>query len=548
MELPDSVRENLQFLCVEVDSQVARLQAFLEEPSQELAATLLERAGYATNLRNRIRRDSLELLSHANGGEAQVLGLRSAEVVAEELESICALCRDCVGQVVEISDTDCLELKPMCRMLQRVRRALGMIDDAMAADEVQVAMKIATHHRKLDRLFERTQKLYVQALGRRQNTEDLVRALFVTHCVERMGDALVQISESLVSATLGQPVSLERMQTLHRSVAALPDRAAAGAVHLEKIAETRSGSSISGVARLRAQDPDEQYLAILKEGGRRKLREERDGVESWHQVYPGIAPRVISFKKHGRSASMLIEHLPGLTVEEVLLQETDTMLEETFSCLAETVQSVWRETRRDEPANAGHVRQLEKRFDEVCRVHPEFRHGAMQLCGARIAALADLLARARDLEAEVSAPYSVYIHGDFNVDNVLYDPEEHRIGFIDLHRSRYTDYVQDVSVFMVSNYRLQVLDRSLRRRVLKLALDFYAMARRHARKTGDSTFELRMALGLARSFVTSTRFILDKSLSRSMFLRGRYLLERVAPVRAAQAADFKLPAREIFVG
>jgi hypothetical protein len=110
------------------------------------------------------------------------------------------------------------------------------------------------------------------------------------------------------------------------------------------------------------------------------------------------------------------------------------------------------------------------------------------------------------------------------------------------------DYVQDVSVFMVSNYRLQILDAPLRRRIMKLAKDFYRIARRYADKAGDETFELRLALGLARSFATSTRFILDKSLARNMFLRARYLIEQVLASDPKKAAKFKIPLKEIFIG
>jgi hypothetical protein len=125
---------------------------------------------------------------------------------------------------------------------------------------------------------------------------------------------------------------------------------------------------------------------------------------------------------------------------------------------------------------------------------------------------------------------------------------EKRINYIDLHRSRYMDYVQDVSVFMVSNYRLQVLDKQLRKRILGLIRDFYRIARVFARKTEDGTFELRLALGLARSFVTSTRFILDKSLARAMFLRARYLIEQVLATDLKKAQAFRVPIEEIFIG
>jgi aminoglycoside phosphotransferase (APT) family kinase protein len=159
-----------------------------------------------------------------------------------------------------------------------------------------------------------------------------------------------------------------------------------------------------------------------------------------------------------------------------------------------------------------------------------------------------LLKRAHRLEAGIKAPFSVYIHGDFNVDNIIYDPLEKKVNFIDLHRSRYMDYVQDVSVFMVSNYRLQIFDAPLRKRILMLTRDFYRFAAAFASKSGDKTFELRLALGLARSFATSTRFILDKSLARAMFLRARYLLELVLAADQKDPASFRVPVKEIFIG
>jgi aminoglycoside phosphotransferase (APT) family kinase protein len=159
-----------------------------------------------------------------------------------------------------------------------------------------------------------------------------------------------------------------------------------------------------------------------------------------------------------------------------------------------------------------------------------------------------LLKRAHHLEAGIRAPFSVYIHGDFNVDNIIYDPLEKKINFIDLHRSRYMDYVQDVSVFMVSNYRLQIFDAPLRRRIMVVTQDFYRFAAAFARKSGDRTFELRLALGLARSFATSTRFILDKSLARAMFLRARYLLELVLAADLKDPASFRVPVEEVFIG
>jgi hypothetical protein len=101
---------------------------------------------------------------------------------------------------------------------------------------------------------------------------------------------------------------------------------------------------------------------------------------------------------------------------------------------------------------------------------------------------------------------------------------------------------------MESNYRLQIFDEPMRRRIKKQKRGFYRLASSFAKNSGDQTFELRLALGLARSFATSTRFILDKSLARAMFLRSRYLLEQVLAADLNEPALFRVPVKEIFIG
>jgi hypothetical protein len=83
---------------------------------------------------------------------------------------------------------------------------------------------------------------------------------------------------------------------------------------------------------------------------------------------------------------------------------------------------------------------------------------------------------------------------------------------------------------------------------MAMSREFYSFAAGFARKSNDRTFELRLALGLARSFATSTRFILDKSLARSMFLRARYLLELVLAADPEDTKSFRVPVKEIFNG
>ncbi|HWO13756.1 MAG TPA: phosphotransferase [Polyangiaceae bacterium] len=179
--------------------------------------------------------------------------------------------------------------------------------------------------------------------------------------------------------------------------------------------------------------------------------------------------------------------------------------------------------------------------------HPEFRHGDARIGDKEVASFVSLIEGLSAQDEMLTAPFSVFIHGDFNVDNVIYDGAKDSVHFIDLHRSRMMDYVQDVSVFLVSQFRLKCLEAALRRRIGALILRFHDFARAYAERIGDASFDERLALGVARSLATSTRFVLDRELARSMFLRARYILERFSErCRGGVALERQL-TREVLV-
>jgi len=548
MRLPRNIRENLRFLLAESGSQLANLRRYFREPADSLAKRILDRGGYAYNLKQRIHESCLErIVRDRKTDDSDVASLRALESIASDLERLTELCRDCIQQLEQVQDRSCLRTGDYRPMLGSMTRAIGRIEPAIRNSDTPLALKIGRVKPRLDQACRKLRKQYTAELKRNSKaTDDLIAALLVSHCIEQMSDTLLNISEAVISVNLGHIVNSDRYHSLQTSMEHLGVDNANSNLVIETIAETRSGSAISGIT---TQDSaDDGYVAIFKDGQKRKLKEERQGLENWHEIYPGLAPRILSYHKRRQSAALLIEHLAGLTFEHILLHESRGLLQETLGRLSQTLESVWNETRTKKPVCASYMRQLAKRLDDVYSIHPEFRQGDIHLCGRQVLAFNSLVKQALAREAQLCAPFSVYIHGDFNVDNIIYDPVEKRINFIDLHRSRYMDYVQDVSVFMVSNYRLQILDLPLRRRILQLTRDFYRFSADFAGQSGDRTFEIRLALGLARSFITSTRFILDKSLARAMFMRSRYLLEQVLAIVPGQEASFRVPVREIFVG
>jgi phosphate uptake regulator len=546
MRIPKHIRDNLRFLIAEVGSQVANLQAYLDAPSASMARRILDRSGYAYNLMLRIHDSCHQQAIKAGESGTDSASLRAIESIATDLERITGLCRECIQQLDQLQYRRCPCAGTCKCMLDRITRGIELIEPAIRQNDTRLALKIGRIKPRLDKASHKLVKKYTAGLKRKKHAGDLVTGMFLAHGIEQMGDSMLNISEAIISANLGQPINIDRYHSLRASMEQLDTGNNPSELVAEPIAETRSGSGISGISTTGQEDAG--YVAIYKDGKKRKLREERKGLKSWQEIYPGLAPRVLSYHKRGQSASLLIEHLAGLTFEQILLHEPPRLLRQTLKQLNRTLGKVWRETRTGKTVSAGYMRQLSKRLEEVYTIHPEFRQVDSDICGKSIPSFGKLLKQAHVLEAGVKAPFSVYIHGDFNVDNIIYDPLEKKINFIDLHRSRYMDYVQDVSVFMVSSYRLQVFDAPLRRRILMLAQDFYRFAAGYAGKYGDRTFELRLALGLARSFATSTRFILDKSLASAMFLRARYLLEQVLAADLKNLKSFRVPVREMFIG
>ncbi|MDF1716150.1 MAG: aminoglycoside phosphotransferase family protein [Antarcticimicrobium sp.] len=541
MSSPDAIEENVSFLLAELDGQLTRLITYFEAPRTETALQLVQRAGYAHNLSSRVRKACLAEMIRGKKAEARQLRLQGIDTIARNLDLISRLARRAVEQAERIDRQKLLRADTYVAPLKLVRKTVARIQQALEARDSKLAVQIGQTRTDLGVFNDRLFRTYTRDMQGTKHTEDLAFGLLTLNEITRMGEALQTISEAILSINIGQSVQFERYFALRSVLAGV---ARDEEITLQPLAETRSGSAISSV-NLRGTR-GETVAAVFKDGDRRKVKQERVGVKSWNSVYPGLAPEILSYEKSGKSAALLIEHLEGETFEDIVLGGTDDALAEAQNALHKTVRDIWRQTRTDDPAEMKAMEQLRKRMKDVYRLHRRHARGTQNVNGVTVPGFDALISAAAAREAQLPAPFSVYIHGDFNLDNVIYDPVGRKIRFIDLHRSRYMDYVQDISVFMVSSYRLQVLDAGTRARIAKVATDMHQMAAKFARRQKDPTFEYRLALGLARSFASSTRFVVDQSHARRMILRARYILESALCVPEGKEARFKLPIRMLF--
>jgi aminoglycoside phosphotransferase (APT) family kinase protein len=191
------------------------------------------------------------------------------------------------------------------------------------------------------------------------------------------------------------------------------------------------------------------------------------------------------------------------------------------------------------------MKQLTARLGAIHRVHPAFRRPERRIDDLHIPSSDDLIDRCTRIEAALKAPFSIFIHGDFNVNNIIYSHDDQRINYIDLYRSKMADYIQDASVFLISNFRLPAFETPLRDRINRVIDHFFTFFSAFARRHDDGGFEVRMTLALARSFYTSSRFELNYAFAREMYLRSQFLMEKLV-AHQGDWTTYRLPRRILF--
>ncbi|MDQ6952719.1 MAG: aminoglycoside phosphotransferase family protein [Mariprofundaceae bacterium] len=538
--MTDTLKNNVRFLMIEVETQLSLLQTYTQDPEPIHLQRMSERSAYIYNLNLRIQNSIL--LNTSEPTPLIWMQHRTLNAIASDLVHITRLCHECMQQWVQTEHFNILDLSPYRLVARQLNKSLQHLEQAFWQRDTRLALHMGLGEHKISRQCQKMLKTYTTKLKQRQHTEVWIAGLFTQRCCQQTGESLLRISEAIISNNLGQPMDMPRFHALQDTVSAWNGEQNMIDMDIQSVAETRSGSGISSLQDKAKSQP----LVIYKSGDKRKLKEELHGVATWHDHYPGVAPQILAYNKHDKGASLLIEHLQGMTFEHIVLHEPMHVMHAAIKALTQTLKKVWGDGQRKRPKPASFVRQTRKRLADVYAVHPEFRQGKTYICGQSPKTFEALLQAAEKVEYQLKVPRSMLIHGDFNIDNILYEPNSKQIHFIDLHRSTHMDYVQDVSVFIISHDRLQVFDAPQRRRIRKQIHDFYQAMQTFATQQGDSSFQIRLALGLARSLATSTRFILDPKIAQRMFLRAHYLLKQVAQCDPQHPEDYQLPIKELF--
>ncbi|WP_045214746.1 PhoU domain-containing protein [Desulfonatronovibrio magnus] len=537
------LEDKIHFMVLEVTRQLENTQKIIHDPKSELVDKVKSRDDHIDNYKSIIENMCFSRIhGHENLHKQRIDFIRAVNIISNNLERISDYAVNIVVQLGYLESQDILKDYKFKPYFQQLLVALESLTNALFKKDLNLALKICKAEFIIDKLYKNNFDTIIQELDYDKNKHDLVTCLFIYRYLERMGDALLNIGEAIIFSVFGEKLKIHQYQALKESLDSINYNIHIDEVDFESIWESRSGCRIGKII-----DPGirEGRGVLFKEGKINKIAREKQNIETWSSIFPSLVPKIFSYNQVKDNASMLLEFLQGCSFQETLTLHDPEIQDNSFFLLKETLSLIWEKTMQNESVNAKFIAQLVSRIDDVLMIHPEFDFSEARIGSLKTPSLNTFIEMLTEIENSIEAPFSVFIHGDFNANNIIYNQKNQQIYFIDLHRSCHNDYVQDVSVFLVSNFRQPNFEPQFRSLSNKLNDDFYTFAAEFAAENNDQLFDTRLALGLIRSFFTSTRFELNREFAGSMYQRALYLAEKLIAHQGSAWEDFHFP-KDVF--
>jgi len=533
------LEEKIHFMVLEVNRQLEDTLKIIQHPVQERVDRVKSRDDRIDNYKAIIENLCFSRIhGHEDLRKDKVDFIRAVNIISTNLERISDFAVNVVAQLSYLSRVEFMHDYNYTPFFRQISTSLDQVVPGLFNKDLNRALSICRAEFMVDKLFKRSFDQIIQELDSSTSKQDLITCLFIIRYLERMGDALLNIGEAIIFSVFGEKLKIHQYQALVENLDSIDNDISIHNVGFESIWETRSGCRIGKIM----DSPERGGKAVLfKEGKVQKISREKENIEKWKKIFPSLVPGIFSYNRSRDNASMLLEFLQGCSLQETIVSQDRETLENATFLLKETMSLIWNDTIRNKRVNSGFTVQIVQRIDDVLMIHPEFNFSEARIGSLTKPSLSRVIAILGDIENELEAPFSVFIHGDFNTNNIIYNQKDQQIYFIDLHRSCHGDYVQDLSVFLVSNYRKPIFEPEVRQTINRLNQEFYSFARQFAAENSDSTFNARLALGLIRSFFTSTRFELNQEFALSMYQRALYLSEKLIAHHGRPWKDFSLP-------
>lgn len=548
----EGIDENFKFIVKDVDAQARTARSFIEAPDADLYRKIASRDDYIDNLKTIIENKCFARINaDKNLDIRQINKIRAIQVICVNLERIADFIVNIVRQMGFLDDQNFIHRYAWAESFDVIQESLALIPGAFRKENMSKALTICKAENDLDRLYKESFDRIMAELGAGRDIQNLITVLFIFRYFERIGDSILNIGEAIIFSIIGERIKIEQFDALQRTLSKSGFGESVAEIDFQAIWGTRSGCRIGRVGRpddAEGRSRDRQS-SIYKEGDLQKIRREKANTERWKSLFPGLVADVFGFhedEEEGKGA-MLVEFLQGCTLDEVVLSGEEEFMRNALFVLEQTLRHVWTETLRPGPFATGYIAQLRARLDGVLQMHPEFRREPQAFGSKTSPSTEELLCDCDAAEKELAAPFTVFVHGDFNINNIVYNHETQQARFIDLYRSKDYDYIQDAATFLVSNFRMPIFTAPQRARIDLTIELFHGFVGGFAQERDDKTWQARLALALARGFYTSTRFELHYRFAREMYNRSTFLLEKLSAFRGQDWETFRLPSNILYL-
>ncbi len=534
-----NIDENLKFLILEVKQQLEDVSVLLRKSSQpdQRISKIFSRDDYINILQNFILKECFRSSSRRSKKRDEFY--KAVDVISRNLEHMGDYTVSIIKKTRFISEPEFLKRFSFKIFFKELTGGIQLIEDALFNADIQRGYQICQTEQRVHGLYKKEFSKILEKMKQGEEIENNVSLLFILGYLERMGDAILNIGEAIISLVLGDKVKIYQYNSFRELTSTVFNtHLNENDVAFQPMGQTRSGCQINRVeGHLNGKVKTE---VIFKDGVKKKIIQEKENLVRWNKIVPHLVPRVFGVNETKKKASILLEFIRGRNFRDILLEGSDSEYHTVLNALMQTVEKVWDLTKVPQGECANCIRQLQIRMEDIYKIHPDFRLGQYNLGLLQEMSLEEKLTVAEGIEKKLKPPFFIFIHGDFNIDNIIFNSHTKRLYYLDVYRSKEMDYIQDVSVFIVSNFRLPIFDASVRDRLNRSSVRILNFCKAYAHRYRDETFEARLAFGLIRSFMTSTRFVLDKDFAKVLFHRGVYLLNKILSHEGRPWKDFSL--------
>ena len=424
MAIEPKTNQDIHFLIIEVLGQVTTTELYLNSFDQIYGLRVLEREGYIDNLKVTVENSYFSLiLTEPERGQNEVNRARAVHVISTNLQQISGFSVNIVRQVEYLFDRSLWLTFDACSMFDTIKNCLEQILPALDDKDIGLALSICNCEYEIDRLYLKNFQRIMAELRDGVSIESYITILFIFRYMERIGDALLKIGEAILFAILGEKIRIRQFEALQQTLAKSDMDISMDRLSLHSYWGTRSGCNISKVANEPssvATGPAKQ--AIFKTGSLKKIEQEKENLDRWQKVAPGLAPKVLTFHQEDeKTGALLVEFFSGNNFQEIVLGDNSDLADKALNALHRLLgERIWPATKKIGAGETSYMDQVLTRLDSILQVHSYLRR-QQTLGDLEVDSTATLVEKCMRIERLLPAPFSVFIHGDFNANNIIYN-------------------------------------------------------------------------------------------------------------------------------